>query len=304
MVQRAKEVSVDRRTAIESAVVSSDLSVSYPGSGGRDSFRALSGLTFDVASGTTLGMVGGSGSGKTTFLKVLAGLAGLPPGGLGVPEITGGDVTVLGTPMRRVSRRRRTRLSVAVGYLAEDAGSTLDPQLTVGENIAEPIFSRDRRFDEGEAGRRVYTLVDAVALPSAVLGLFPHEMSSGQRQRVAIARSLVLGPRLWIADEPTAGIDVLGRDAVLDLLCELQRRGGFSAVVASHDLAIASRLSTRLVLLNRGVMVGLGGIDDLLTAPEHPYVAGLAASRAEAEKQGRAAPRTRAARDGSGVDAQ
>ncbi len=265
----------------------SDLSVTYPGGGGRDAFLALNGLTFDVAEGSTLGIVGESGSGKSTFLRVLAGETG--PSAAGVPSITGGDVTVLGTRMRRASRRRRTRLSATVGYLAQNAGSALDPQLTVGENIASPIFARDRRFDEREAGRRVFTLVDAVALPSSVLALFPHELSSGQRQRVAIARSLVLGPRLWVADEPTAGIDVLGRDAVLDLLRGLQQRAGFSAVIGSHDIAVASRLSSRLVLLNRGVMVGLGTIDDLLTAPDHPYVAGLKASLADAER-GRAGP--------------
>jgi peptide/nickel transport system ATP-binding protein len=280
------EVDVDRRAEVPPAVAASDLSVSYPAGRGRESFRALSGLTFEVAAGTTLGVVGETGSGTTTFLKVLAGLADVKPGGPGVPQITGGDVTVLGTPLRRVSRRRRTRLSVAVGYLAQDAGSTLDPQLTAGENIAEPIFSRDRHFDEREAGRRVYTLVDAVALPSSVIALFPHELSSGQRQRVAIARSLVLGPRLWVADEPTAGIDVFGREAVVDLLSGLQHRGGFSAVIGSADIAVASRLSTRIVLLNHGAVVGLGSIDDLLTSPEHPYVAGLAASRVEERNHG------------------
>ena len=268
-------------TSGDVAVTASDLSVTFPGRKSRDSHRAVRGVSFELAAGEILGVVGESGSGKTTLAKTIAGLAGGSSGGDGIPEITGGDVTVFGQSMRTITRRRRTRLTFSIGYIAQDAGQTLDPQLTIGENIAEPIFSRDRRFDQREAGKRVYTLVDAVALPSAAIAKFPHELSSGQRQRAAIARSLMLGPKLLIADEPTAGIDVMSRAAVLDLILELQRRGRFSAIVVSHDLAVAARLAQSVVVLSQGVVVGLGPIDEVLATPEHPYVAGLAASRNE-----------------------
>lgn len=261
------------------AVSVQDLSVDYPGRKARESHRAVRGVSFDVGVGEIVGLVGESGSGKSTLTKTIAGLAGGSSGGDGIPEITGGNITVLGEPMRTITRRRRTRLTFSIGYLPQDAGETLDSQLTIGENIAEPIFSRDRRFDQREAGKRVYTLVDAVALPTTVIAKFPHEVSGGQRQRAAIARSLVLGPRLLVADEPTAGVDVLSRGAVLDLLLELQRRGQFSAIVVSHDAAVAARLSQRIVVLSHGAVVGLGPIDEVLATPEHPYVENLAAMR-------------------------
>ncbi|MBM7027150.1 ABC transporter ATP-binding protein, partial [Clavibacter sp. DM3] len=101
--------------------------------------------------------------------------------------------------------------------------------------------------------------------------------------RVALARALVLGPRLLIADEPTSGVDVMSRVAVLDLLRDLQSRGGFSALVVSHDLAVVERLTDRLAVLHRGTLVGYGDIDDVLRDPTHPYVRGLAESRAAAD---------------------
>jgi len=259
------------------AVSISDISITYPGRSPRDTYAAVRGVTLRVGQDEIVGLVGETGSGKSALLKTVAGLAGT--GADSSPLITGGDATVLGQSLRRISRRRRTRLTSAIGYLPQDAGRTLDPQLTAGENVAEPIFSRDRRFDERAAGKRVYTLIDAVALPTTVIEKFPHELSSGQRQRVAIARALVLGPRLLVADEPTSGVDVLGRGAILDLLAELQRRGGFAALMVTHDLAVAARITQRVAVLHRGVLVGLGPVEEVLRTPTHPFVAGLAASR-------------------------
>jgi peptide/nickel transport system ATP-binding protein len=259
------------------AVSISDISITYPGRSSRDTYAAVRGVTFDVGQNEIVGLVGETGSGKSALLRTIAGYAG--DGAGGAPLITGGDATVLGQPLRHISRRRRTRLTYEVGYLPQDAGQTLDPQLTAGENVAEPIFSRDRRFDQHAAGKRVYTLLDAVDLPVTVLEKFPHELSSGQRQRVAIARALVLGPRLLVADEPTSGVDVLGRGAILDLLASLQQRGGFAALMVTHDLAVAARITQRVAVLHHGMLVGLGPVEQVLSAPTHPFVAGLAASR-------------------------
>src|SRR5690606_10347051 len=129
----------------------------------------------------------------------------------GHPEICGGSLTVFGTELRRISSRRRDRLALSVGYLAQDGAEHLDARLTVAENVAEPIYARDRRFSSREAGIAVATLIDAVRLPLGLMNRYPFELSSGQRQRVALARSLILGPRLLVADEPTRGVDVTVR---------------------------------------------------------------------------------------------
>jgi peptide/nickel transport system ATP-binding protein len=259
------------------AVSLSDISITYPGRSARDTYAAVRGVTFDVGQNEIVGLIGEAGSGKSALLRTVAGFAG--DGADGSPLITGGDATVLGQVLRHISRRRRTELTYSIGYLPQDAGHTLDPQLTAGENVAEPIFSRDRRFDKRTAGRRVYTLIDAVNLPTTVIEKFPHELSSGERQRVAIARALVLGPRLLVADEPTSGVDVLGRGAILDLLADLQQRGGFAALMVTHDLAVAARITQRIAVLHRGLLVGLGPVEQVLSAPTHPFVARLAASR-------------------------
>jgi peptide/nickel transport system ATP-binding protein len=255
----------------------SDLSVTYPGRSSRDTYAAVRGVTFEVGQDEIVGLVGEAGSGKSALLRTVAGSAG--DGAEGSPLITGGDAIVLGQSLRRISRRERARLTASIGYLPQDAGQTLDPQLTAGENVAVPIFSRDRRFDEHAAGRRVYTLIDAVGLPATVIEKFPHELSSGQRQRVAIARALVLGPRLLVADEPTSGVDVLGRSAILDLIAGLQQRGRFAALLVTHDLAVAARITQRIAVLHSGMLVGLGPVEQVLSAPTHPFVARLAASR-------------------------
>ncbi|MFT7766336.1 ABC transporter ATP-binding protein [Clavibacter tessellarius] len=267
-----------------------DLRLAYAPRRGADTPPAVDGVTLRIRPGEVLGLVGASGSGKSSLARVLAGL--VPPGeeGAAVPRITGGDASVLGQGLRRMGRRARTRTTYAIGYVPQDAGTTLHPQLTASEAIAEPIFSRDRRFDSQVAARRVVTLLTALDLPPGTQDRYPHELSSGQRQRVALARALVLGPRLLIADEPTSGVDVMSRVAVLDLLRDLQARGGFSALIVSHDLAVVERLTDRLVVMHRGTLVGYGDIDDVLADPTHPYVQGLAESRAAADGRPTADP--------------
>ncbi|TFB92096.1 MULTISPECIES: ATP-binding cassette domain-containing protein [unclassified Cryobacterium] len=254
-----------------------DLSVSYPAHGASDSFAALRGITLRVNPGEVLGVLGESGSGKSTLARVLSGSGG--SAGTDVrPLITGGEATVLGLRLRGISRRKLARLTLEVGMLAQDAGQTLPATLTVSELVAEPVLERDARYQAGSLRTLVATMVDAVRLPLTVLTKYPYELSSGQRQRVALARSLVLGPTLLIADEPLAGVDVTVRDAVVDLIGELQRERAFTAVVISSDLAVLRRVTDRIAVLHQGVLVGLGTIDEVFADPWHPYVAELASA--------------------------
>ena len=255
------------------AVSANDLSIRYPGSRSVSRHQAVDGVTFDILEGEILAVIGESGSGKSALARAVAGLAGT--GGPN-PIISGGTLTVLGTPVRDISRGRRNRLLLGIGYVPQDAGAALDGRLTVGENVAEPIYSRDENFDQLEAGIAVATVIDAVRLPLTTMNSYPHELSRGQRQRVAIAKALILEPPLLVADDPTAGIDVTVRGTILDIIADLHRNRSFSALIVSHTVSEVRRFSDRVAVMHRGVIVGIGGVDEVLDAPQHEYVSGLA----------------------------
>jgi peptide/nickel transport system ATP-binding protein len=256
-------------------VAVSDATVEYPASRGHSAHRALDGVSFTIGRGELMGLVGETGAGKSTLARILAGEVGR---GLGddVPRITGGSIRVLGQELRRLGNRARRRLFDEVGYLPQNAGRMLRPGHTIAENVGDPILARDPKYDRRELGGRVAELLDAVQLPLKFMGLFPHEISSGQRQRVAIARSLILRPLLWVADEPTAGVDVTARGPVLDTILELQSEHDFSALLISHEAAVTARVTDRVAVLQGGHLVGLGRLDEVLEQPGHPYVRGLA----------------------------
>jgi ABC-type glutathione transport system ATPase component len=258
-------------------VALSDLSVEYPAHGASEAHVALHGIELRLAPGEVVGVLGSAGSGKSTLAKVLSG-AFLDPRDAEVrPVVTGGEARVLGHRMgRRMSRRQLAEHQFHVGYLPQDAASRLPADRSVGELVGEPILARDRHYDQRALASRVASLVDAVRLPLGMLERYPYELSGGQRQRVAIARSLVLGPSLYIADEPTAGIDLTVRDVVAQVIEELRTSQRFSALVISHDLPVLRRVADRIAVLDRGAVVALGTIDEVLEDPHHPYVKALA----------------------------
>lgn len=260
-------------------VIADDLSIRYPARDVRSRFVAVDGVSFTLAEGEILGVVGDSGSGKSTLADTLAlhGDARVPT--LGWSQICGGSLTMFDTEVRGLGRRGRDHLRLVVGYLAQDGAETLDARLTVAENVAEPIYSRDRRFSSREAGIAVATLVDAVRLPLGLMSRYPFELSSGQRQRVALARALILEPKLLVADEPTRGVDVTVRSGTLDVLRELREERGFSAIIVSSDLDVIEQVSERVLVLHQGSAIGLGPINGVLSEPIHPYLKALADSR-------------------------
>ena len=254
-----------------SAVIhAQDLTVAYPG---RPRFDAVRGVSLRLEPGEMLGVVGEAGAGKSTLARVLAGrVAGAGARG---PKVVGGALHVLGLRAARPGREAVRVLGAQVGWLPQHAGRTLNTTLTVAENVTQPLFARDRRFDAREAGARAAELIDGVQLPLGMMAKYPWELSAGQRQRVAIARSLILQPAVWIADEPTAGVDVLSRGQVLETVLQLHSERVFSSVIVSHDIAVMQRATDRVLVLHRGVVAAEGTVEELFADPAHPYVRGL-----------------------------
>ncbi|GAB2448014.1 ABC-type glutathione transport system ATPase component [Conyzicola lurida] len=262
---------------IPPVIFASDLSIRYPSRRPDAQDLAVNGVTFSLEQGEIVAVVGESGSGKSTLAAAVAGAA--DTGNAHDPVIHGGKLRVLGYTMKGISDRKRDLVTLRVGYLRQDGGEQLSGRLTVAENVAAPIFERDRRFNQREANEAVATLIDSVRLPLGILNRYPHELSRGQRQRVAMAQALILEPALFVADDPTSGIDPTVRSAILDVIRELQARRHFSALLVSSDLDEVRRISDQVIVMHRGAVVGQGQVDQVLAAPAHPYVEGLARSR-------------------------
>lgn len=261
----------------EIAVRATDLSLRYHSSSQVTRTIAVDGVDLEIRSGEILAVVGETGSGKSTLARAVALRADIP-GDRRAPRISGGSLTVLGEEVRGISARRRERLATRVGFLRQEAGQHLSARLTVEENILEPIYLIDRKFDRLTAGAHAAALLDAVHLPLSMLDLLPHELSKGQRQRVAIARALVLEPAVLVADDPTAGVDVTVRSHILDVIAQIQEQHAFAALIVTADLGEVRRITDRVAVMQQGRIVGIGSMDEVFAGPSHPYVRRLGES--------------------------
>ncbi|PSL39608.1 ABC-type dipeptide/oligopeptide/nickel transport system ATPase component [Labedella gwakjiensis] len=258
------------------AIVVDDVSVDFPAHGISGAHRAVDGVSLSVDWGDVVAIMGESGSGKSSLLRVLAADHLRPSGQNTVPQIVGGEARVNGSSVRRLRRRDLPRFDFDVAFLRQDAADTLDSERTAAEIVAAPILERDRRYNRKSLDMRVATLMDELMLPLGAMGKYPFELSSGQRQRVALARALALDPKILIADEPTAGIDISVRSAVSDLVDRRRQAGEFAAVFVTHDIDLVRALRGSVFALHSGSVVGVGTVDGLLESAEHPYLTALA----------------------------
>jgi ABC-type oligopeptide transport system ATPase subunit len=237
-----------------------DLVVEYPVKGLRAApFRALKGVSLTIAPGETLGLVGESGSGKTTLGRAVLGLA----------PTTAGSIRYGGRDIGRLGRRARRALSSDIQVVFQDPYSSLNPSMTIGRILAEPLSARG--MPAKVATRRIGDLLDSVGLPSDAAGRLPREFSGGQRQRVAIARALALEPKLIVCDEPVSALDLSTQARVLDLLIEIQERTGVAYLFISHDLSVVRHISHRVAVMYSGEIVETGDAEQVTSRPEHPY---------------------------------
>ena len=237
-----------------------DLVVEYPGKGFRaEHFRALKGVSLDIRPGETMGLVGESGSGKTTLGRAVLGLA----------PVTEGKVVYDGKDISHLHRKERRKLSSEIQVVFQDPYSSLNPNLTIEQILAEPLTASGVASSTAKA--RVRDLLDQVGLPADARSRLPREFSGGQRQRIAIARALALDPKLIVCDEPVSALDLSTQARVLDLFIEIQNRTGVAYLFITHDLAVVRHISHRVAVMYRGEIVEEGDGDQVTSHPVHPY---------------------------------
>lgn len=226
-----------------------------------DYVKAVDNVSFTVYPGETVGLVGESGSGKTTTGRAILRLI----------EPTGGRVVFMGKEVTGLSAEELRRLRRHMQIIFQDPYSSLNPRLTVGTALMEPLLFHKIAQNSKEAKEKVIELLEKVGLEADHFYRYPHEFSGGQRQRIAIARALAVQPKFIICDESVSALDVSVQAQVLNLLLDLQEQLGLSYLFISHDLSVVKFMSDRLLVMNQGQVVESGYAEDIYRNPQHPY---------------------------------
>jgi peptide/nickel transport system ATP-binding protein len=243
---------------------------------------AVNGISFALAAGETLTILGESGSGKSVSLKALMGL--LPKQATIEGKVLLKGKEILSLPPAQLAKLR----GGSVSMIFQEPMAALDPVYTIGEQIAETIVQHEG-LGRGAAMKRALEMLEHVRIPSAARRLknYPHEMSGGMRQRAMIALALACSPSVLLADEPTTALDVTVQIQILLLLRQLQEEMGMAVVFVTHDVGVAAEISDRVAVMYAGRFVEAGAARDVLKSPRHPYTAGLLSSTVHGAMRGR-----------------
>jgi peptide/nickel transport system ATP-binding protein len=225
---------------------------------------AVADVSFAIPAGSTFGLVGESGCGKTTVGRLVVGLE----------KPTAGSIVLGGRDLATLPRRERRRQARAVQLMFQDSYASMDPRMRVGTILREPLVIQ-REGSRAAQAQRVNTMLDEVGLPAAAAERYPHEFSGGQRQRLGLARALMLRPSLIVADEPVSALDVSIQAQILNLMLDLQRDYGLTYLFISHDLSVVRYMSDVIGVMYLGKLVEVGPAANIYAAPVHPYTRGL-----------------------------
>jgi len=227
--------------------------------------KAVDGVSFEVFQGETLGIVGESGCGKSTLARAMLNL---------IPA-TAGSIVWQGQEMRGAKAQAWQDIRKSVQMIFQDPLASLNPRMTVGQIIAEPLRTHWPQLSQHETMQKVRAMMDKVGLTESQINRYPHEFSGGQCQRIGIARALVLEPKLVICDEPVSALDVSIQAQIINLLMQLQAQMGLALVFIAHDLAVVKHISQRVLVMYLGRTMELASKQALYRTPSHPYTQAL-----------------------------